>query len=500
MTVALLALAFLAAVAALTRLMRARADAFPLLAVLALPFRVPISTEGHTANLLIGLYAVIAAGFLAHLLPRLLGAWGEQPSGAPRRLLLGADGGRAHAYDSRRPPMPLDWLLAGTVGLYALQIAYSSDHAKGLENLAFFYLPFGVLYVLLREAPWTRRLVLRCFWLAVALAVLSAGVGFVEYASEELLLNSKVVAADRFDDYFRVNSLFYDPSVYGRFLALAMLAVTASVLWARERRTVLVGAGVLLWLWAGLMSTFSQSSIVALLVGLALLAAIRWGVRRAAEVSVGLAVLGVAFLLAAPASLHLGLKGSEGSANIATNGRAGLIGGGLKLFEARPLQGYGSGSFETQYKRREHVTAAGASTASHTIPVTVAAEQGLVGLALYGALLLAAFLALLGGVRPRMGDSTGWPAAARPALAACFAALVAHTLAYADFLEDPFTWALLGVGVALLPAAAARRAAREGQSDVDPASGPASQGDPDGAPPAGAGPGQRPTAPAVAQG
>jgi O-antigen ligase len=282
----------------------------------------------------------------------------------------------------------------------------------------------------------------------------------VEYASEELLLNSKVLAANRFDDYFRVNSLFYDPSVYGRFLALVMLAVTAAVLWARERRAVLVGSAVLLWLWAGMMSTFSQSSIVALLLGLALLAAIRWGVRRTAAGAGALAVLGVAFLLVAPASMHLGLKGSEGSTNLATNGRAGLIGGGLKLFAARPLQGYGSGSFEVEYKRREHITAAGASTASHTIPVTVAAEQGIVGLALYGALLLAAFIALFAGVRR---------SPPRAALAACFAALVAHTFAYADFLEDPFTWALLAVGVALLPGAAAPRPPHEGQPDAPPA-------------------------------
>ncbi|HEV2820474.1 MAG TPA: hypothetical protein VGW11_08210, partial [Solirubrobacteraceae bacterium] len=38
---------------------------------------------------------------------------------------------------------------------------------------------------------------------------------------------------------------------------------------------------------------------------------------------------------------------------------------------------------------------------------------------------------------------------ARAAVAAAFAALVAHTMLYAAFLEDPLTWALLGVGVAL---------------------------------------------------
>ena len=64
----------------------------------------------------------------------------------------------------------------------------------------------------------------------------------------------------------------------------------------------------------------------------------------------------------------------------------------------------------------------------------------ILGLVLYVALVLAALLVLFTGA----GRSPP-----RIALAACFAALVLHTWTYADFLEDPFTWALLGVGIAL---------------------------------------------------
>ena len=70
---------------------------------------------------------------------------------------------------------------------------------------------------------------------------------------------------------------------------------------------------------------------------------------------------------------------------------------------------------------------------------------------LYVALLAAAFMTLFS----RAGRSPP-----RIAVAACFAALVLHTLVYADFLEDPITWTLLGVGVALLPLGE-RDAARE---------------------------------------
>jgi len=413
-------LAALIVIAGLTVVMRRDPRAFPLLAVLALPFRLPISADGRTVNLLLPLYAVVAAGVLAHLLPRLL----RRPGG----------------YDSGRKPILLDWLLLASVGLYTLQIVYSSDPGKGAENLLFFYIPFGLLYVLLREAPWTRGLLLTCLAAAVGLAVLFAGVGFIEYYRKALFLNPKVVAANEYDNYFRVNSLFFDPSIYGRFLALVMIAVTTVVLWSREKRTQLWGAAILAWLLVGLVTSFSQSSIASLLLGLGVLAAWRWDVRGTIYVSVALGAIAAVFVLVAPSSLHFGLKGSGGSANNATSGRAKLVTGGLELFVDRPLGGYGSGSFETEYRRHEGGTAANAVSASHTIPVTIAAEQGIAGLALYAALILTALATLFRGA----GRSPP-----RIAIAACFAALVLHTWVYADFLEDPLTWTLLGLGVAL---------------------------------------------------
>jgi len=426
----LLALAALALVllAGLVVLIRRQPEALPLLAIGTLPFRLPIAADGRTVNLLIPLYLVIAAGTLEHLLGRLQGRMPPP----------------AEAADGKQDPAIrwAQWLLLGSVVLYALQTAYSDDRAKALENLAAFYIPFGLLFLLLREIEWTERLLRRCLGVAVALAVLFAGVGFVEYARKSLFLNPKVVEANQYDNYFRVNSVFFDPSIYGRFLALVMIAVTTAVLWG-SRRTVKLGALVLAWLLAGLITSFSQSSLVALLLGLAVLAAWRWDLRRTLYVSGGLVALGGAILLLAPASLHFGLKGSKGSASNATSGRATLITGGLELFAERPLEGYGSGSFEKQFKAHSSLaraTAQNATSASHTIPVTVAAEQGVIGLAVYVALLVTSFLALFTGA----GRSPP-----RIAIAAAFAALVLHTWTYADFLEDPFTWALLAIGISL---------------------------------------------------
>ncbi len=462
-TLVLGALAALVVIAALVVLMRRHADAFPLLAVFALPFRVPISTDGRTVNLLVPLYLVVAAGTIGYLLPRPRGG-GLADALAPRRADRRTNAGERAAVQTPASPRQLafwstprgvEWLLFIAVGLYALQTIYSSDRGKAAENIVFFYVPFALLFVLLRDVRWTRELLLRCLGVAVAEAVLFAGVGFVEYYRKALFLNPKVVAANQYDNYFRVNSVFFDPSIYGRFLALVMIAVTTVVLSGRStaaasaafvrarRRELLGGAAVLLWLLAGLVTSFSQSSIAALLLGLAVLAAWCWGVRATVSVSAALLVLAGAVVLLAPAGLHFGLKGSKGSASNATSGRTTLVGGGLKLFAERPLEGYGSGSFETEYKRHSKAAEAtdeNAVSASHTIPVTVAAEQGILGLAAYLALLIAAFQMLLrdaGRSPPRI------------AIAACFAALVLHTWVYADFLEDPFTWTLLAIGVAL---------------------------------------------------
>jgi O-antigen ligase len=151
-------------------------------------------------------------------------------------------------------------------------------------------------------------------------------------------------------------------------------------------------------------------------------------------------------VLAAP-----GAVGLNQSADAATSGRSTLVRGGVELFTQRPLQGWGAGSFKQEYRRQRKASSQRAAAASHTIPITVAAEQGAGGLALYLALVVVALVAMLRSARSSM---------ARAAVAAAFVALVVHTLLYAAFLEDPLVWALLAVAVAL------PRGAREPAADV----------------------------------
>ncbi|HEU4976347.1 MAG TPA: O-antigen ligase family protein [Baekduia sp.] len=428
-------------VVALAWLVHRRPEALPVAAALTIPFRVPIAVGGSTSNLLVPLYLVVAAGALAYAVPRLVGGDGaERPP--------------------ERRPGALEWLLAIAVVLYAVQASYSDDRDQALQSLVFFYVPFAVLFALLARMTWTRALALRVLGVVSALALVFVAVGFVEYATRHLLLNPKIVAASQAGSAFRVNSLFFDPNMYGRFLAVVMIGLAATLLWTRRARDAGALAAALVMLWAGLVLTLSQTSFAALLLGLLVLAGARWRLRWAIGTGVAALVAGAALVVLSPSAIDVHLDSAKG-ANTATSGRYELVRGGVDLFRQRPLAGYGSGAFSVAYRRAEHAAGDSVSVSrSHTIPVTVAAEQGVIGLAAYVALLVAAFATLLRGARAEP---------VRVALAAAFAALVLHTWSYAAFLEDPLTWALLGAGLALARAAADARPRRRRRPAQEPA-------------------------------
>ena len=103
----------------------------------------------------------------------------------------------------------------------------------------------------------------------------------------------------------------------------------------------------------------------------------------------------------------------------------------------RPIAGYGSGSFGRAFF--EHIEQA-RTTVSHSEPVTVAAEQGVIGLIVYLGLLVCALGTLLGSHPGR--------SLIRIVAAACFIAILVDSFGYTGFVIDPATWALLGLGIA----------------------------------------------------
>ena len=409
------------------------------LAVLTLPFRVPIQSGSTTSNLLVPLYLVVALGALAYIGSVLAPAWFAGPEADEPDHDARAEPAPPGLRLAGRRIEPVLWaqrLLALYLVLYAVQAAYSPDPGflKALQNVVFFYVPFSLLFSLLRRIDWDGAMVRRCLTIAAALAILFSLIGFYEYATKTLLLNPRLVAVNDVHTYFTVNSVFFDPDIFGRYLAIVMVLLAVGLIYVRPEREQISSGIVLAVLWACLVLTLSRSSLGALLVGLGVLAALRWRPSRALYVAVAVVLVGAVAVAALPRTFGL-----DQGINGASSGRGGLVSGGLKLFGDRPLWGYGSGSFSTEYTAHNRHSASSLSE-SHTIAVTIAAEQGLIGELVYIAFVLTAIGAL--ALRSR-GDPL------RSALAAAFIALMFDTMLYADFLEDPTTWVLLGAGLAL---------------------------------------------------
>ena len=140
-------------------------------------------------------------------------------------------------------------------------------------------------------------------------------------------------------------------------------------------------------------------------------------------------------------------KSSRGL-NKVTSGRSNLVSQGLHIAIDHPVVGIGVGGFRRAYAERTGVKGTDPKrVASHTMPITVAAEGGIVGLALLCWLVVAALAATL----LRLG--VGFTSRTSLAIGVALVAITVHSFFYAAFFEDPLTWSLLGlVGVvALVP-------------------------------------------------
>jgi O-antigen ligase len=331
----------------------------------------------------------------------------------------------------------VSWPLALYLLWIGLSVGWSVDvHAAAIDLLAF-YVPFTILAVSIARLPWRPSRVRILYGELVAMALVFAVVGFYQYETRTIFENAKLHQSNIYEALFRVNSVFFDPSIYGRFLVIALIATAVLVVRGGvSRRVGLSALAFIALVWLGLLISFSQSSFAALFVAAFALAAIVWRWKS-------LFALAAVFVVAAgiavtqPRVMHALRRHTTSGLNHATSGRATLIAVGIKIAKAHPSHGVGLGGFEHAYSKRTGKKPR--QSASHDTPVTVAAEEGGPGLLIFfwlvGALFLAAYRRINHGAYGRMAVAAGL------ALLAIFV----HSLAYNDFFEDPTTWGLIGL-------------------------------------------------------
>src|SRR5919109_1021570 len=391
--------------------------------VVAAPFRLPLDfdrdyrfffafAEGGRLGRLIPLYAVVTAASAAFLY----------------RVL------RRNHVDS--PARVVAVPVAAFLAFASVSLLWTRDIDAGANLLAFFLLPFAAMAVI-----------------AVGLASVFALVGLWQEATKDLFFyGPQLEVANAYSPFFRVTSLFTDPSLYGRHVVLGF-AVLLVLLWA-GRMNVFLAAALMTLLFAGLYFSYSQSSWAALFVvaaGVTVVAGDR-NARRAV-----LAATAVALVVAA---VFVGYQARNKSLSELTSGRWQRAELTLDVVREQPLIGVGLGA---QPKVSREIGAGRdareARFVSHTTPLTVAAELGIVGFALYALLLSGAVRMVVALRRTRPALALG--------IGVVLLALFTHALAYSGFFEDPITWLALGVGAAYLAVPVAARETEEAPVRAD---------------------------------
>ena len=410
----------------LVRLCIRRPVVWLVLVAVALPIRVPVSLGSDLGgNLLVPLYWVIAIGAVAWTWGR---GRGHLPNAVPRRSML-------------------DIPIAAFTAFSLASIWWSGDVHEGTTKAVFFYIPFVILYlIVVNWWPLATNPLRAVTWTTLGMAVPIAAVAVAQFATRTIWWNDTLKQGNVYNRFFRANGTFYDPNILGRYLMVA-LTIAAAYAVVTTRRRDLLGLGLAAAvLTAGLVVTFSRSSALGLMLAVTLLAFRAFGWRRTVVVAVGALVLVGGPVVALDSNVRDKASSVTGLASTG-EGRFRLVDGGVKLWRTEPITGVGLGAFAQAYRetlpRKEEVRTR--VFISHTAPVTVLAELGMIGFALLVALLGVTTAVLWRGSRRNHGER-GWT---QWTILAILVGIFVHSLLYSALFEDPYVWTLAAIGVAI---------------------------------------------------
>jgi hypothetical protein len=394
------------------------------------PFRVPVSLGDQEGFLLVPLYFVLSAAIL--------------------ELVV-------RAVRTPESVIPISRLLAVPASLFialsAISLTWSFDPANGAIQLVFFLFPFAALVAVVSRSHFATWLPRALAVTMVSLACVFAAIGLSQAVTHRLIFEQSVEHTNAVKSFFRVTSLFKDPSVYARELVLAIIVLLVAV--SVERVRFAVAAALIAFLWAGMFVSYSQSAMVALVVAVVVIAVLAPSVPGRPIV---LAVVGAA-LLAAPV---VAVAASGRSIADLTADRSTLVEVTAPLVYRHPLAGVGVGGQPAASKKEARGAGKERGNASHTTPLTVAAELGALGVLSFVAFLAGAATLLRYAMRAELPFGL--------AAVGVFVALFTHALFYSGFFENPTMWGTLAAAAAL-QATRGERVTQAASRAVVPASG-----------------------------
>ena len=197
----------------LVRAILARPTIWFVLLGIALPIRIPVSLGTQEGNLLVPLYAVMLLGLAAWVWGRARGRIDrpapEGPGCSPRRS----------------PPS------SPSPGLTALE----RRHLEAPTKAVFFYLPFIAPLRPDGRVVGTRARALAALAITtVAGGVIAARVGLYQYATRATSGGTRrLQQANVYSRFFRVNGIFFDPNILGRYLAIGIM-IRLALAWVRR--------------------------------------------------------------------------------------------------------------------------------------------------------------------------------------------------------------------------------------------------------------------------
>ena len=244
----------------------------------------------------------------------------DRPRGSGRRLRPSSS--RCRSRRSSRSP--------------ATSFLWTWDERAGAIALAFFVFPFVAGARRVARAPLAGRLPRALLVTLVALGALFAGIGIWQAQTRTLFFARDLEVANAYTSFFRVTSLFKDPSLYGRYLVIPIAVLLVAIL-VRRGRTVdwIAATACVAFLFWGLYYSYSQSSFVALFV-------VTFGHRAVG--ATGAPASSSSPARSWPTIVAAGVAGAatDGrSARDVTSGRSRLVEITFDAFKERPVAGVG---------------------------------------------------------------------------------------------------------------------------------------------------------------